>query len=38
MKVRMSIKRRCASCVIVRRKGKLRIICRANPKHKARQG
>lgn len=37
MKVRRSIKRRCESCKIVRRKGRLRIICSANPKHKVRQ-
>lgn len=38
MKVRRSIKRRCENCKIVRRKGRLRIICSSDPRHKARQG
>ncbi|MEK7085290.1 MAG: 50S ribosomal protein L36 [Patescibacteria group bacterium] len=37
MKVRASVKKICASCKMVRRKGRLRIIC-VNPKHKQRQG
>ncbi|MBI4217111.1 MAG: 50S ribosomal protein L36 [Chloroflexi bacterium] len=37
MKVRASIKVRCEQCKIVRRKGRLRVIC-TNPKHKQRQG
>jgi len=37
MKVRRSVKRRCEKCKIVRRKGRLRIIC-SDPRHKARQG
>ncbi|MEK7878731.1 MAG: 50S ribosomal protein L36 [candidate division NC10 bacterium] len=37
MKVRPSIKGRCAKCKIVRRKGVVRIIC-SNPRHKQRQG
>ena len=37
MKVRSSVKRMCASCKIVRRKGVVRVIC-SNPKHKQRQG
>ncbi|MFH0939176.1 MAG: 50S ribosomal protein L36 [Planctomycetota bacterium] len=37
MKVKASIKRRCAKCKIVRRKGCLRIIC-SEPRHKMRQG
>ncbi|MFA6078991.1 MAG: 50S ribosomal protein L36 [Candidatus Omnitrophota bacterium] len=37
MKIRASIKKICAKCKIVRRKGKLLVIC-ANPKHKQRQG
>jgi len=37
MKVRASIKRRCEKCKIVRRNGRLRIICSV-PKHKTRQG
>jgi len=37
MKVRSSVKRMCAKCKIVRRKGVVRVICE-NPKHKQRQG
>ncbi len=37
MKVRSSVKRMCASCKIIRRKGVVRVIC-SNPKHKQRQG
>lgn len=38
MKVRTSVKRICENCKIVRRKGVVRVICSANPKHKQRQG
>ncbi|MCA9407448.1 MAG: 50S ribosomal protein L36 [Candidatus Omnitrophica bacterium] len=38
MKVKSSVKRICANCKIVRRKGVVRVICTANPKHKQRQG
>ena len=37
MKVSPSIRKRCAKCRIVRRKGIVYIICE-NPKHKQRQG
>ncbi|MBM3187813.1 MAG: 50S ribosomal protein L36 [Chloroflexi bacterium] len=37
MKVRPSVKRRCAKCKIIRRRGIVRIICE-NPRHKQRQG
>ncbi|PIU42379.1 MAG: 50S ribosomal protein L36 [Candidatus Omnitrophica bacterium CG07_land_8_20_14_0_80_42_15] len=37
MKVKASVKKICAKCKIVRRRGILRIIC-SNPKHKQRQG
>ncbi len=37
MKVRTSVKKICAKCQIVKRKGVLRVICQ-NPKHKQRQG
>jgi large subunit ribosomal protein L36 len=36
MKVRVSVKRICDKCKIIRRKGVLRVICQ-NPKHKQRQ-
>ncbi len=38
MKVRSSIKRICGNCKIVRRKGKIRVICSSDPKHKQVQG
>lgn len=37
MKVRASVKKMCQKCKMVRRKGKLRVIC-STPKHKQRQG
>jgi large subunit ribosomal protein L36 len=37
MKVRASVKRMCAKCKIIRRRGVVRVIC-TNPKHKQRQG
>jgi large subunit ribosomal protein L36 len=37
MKVRSSVKRICESCKIVRRQGKVYVIC-TNPRHKQRQG
>jgi large subunit ribosomal protein L36 len=38
MKVRSSVKRICSDCKVVRRKGKVRVICKSNPKHKQVQG
>ncbi|MGQ9700237.1 MAG: 50S ribosomal protein L36 [Candidatus Bipolaricaulaceae bacterium] len=37
MKVRSSVKRICEKCQVVRRQGRLWVICRS-PKHKQRQG
>jgi len=37
MKVRPSIKKLCETCRIIKRHGKLMVIC-VNPKHKQRQG
>ncbi|HVZ12559.1 MAG TPA: 50S ribosomal protein L36 [Patescibacteria group bacterium] len=37
MKVQASVKKRCNKCKIVKRRGRLYIICE-NPKHKQRQG
>lgn len=37
MKVRSSVKKICEQCKIVRRHGKVRVICR-DPKHKQVQG
>ncbi len=38
MKVRASVKRICEKCKIVRREGKVRVICQDQPKHKQVQG
>ncbi len=37
MKVRASVKKRCEKCRIIKRKGKVMVICE-NPRHKQRQG
>lgn len=37
MKVRPSVRKICPKCKIVRRKGKVLVICQ-NPKHKQKQG
>jgi ribosomal protein L36, bacterial type len=37
MKVRASVKKMCDKCKIIKRKGRVAIICE-NPKHKQRQG
>jgi large subunit ribosomal protein L36 len=37
MKVRASVKRICENCKLVRRHGRLYVIC-SNPRHKQRQG
>lgn len=34
MKVRAAVKKMCNCCAIVRRKGRLYVICSKNPKHK----
>lgn len=38
MKVKASVKKRTVNCKIVRRKGKLYVINKKNPKYKQRQG
>ncbi|MEK7595126.1 MAG: 50S ribosomal protein L36 [Patescibacteria group bacterium] len=38
MKVRASIKKMCRNCKIVRREGRVFVICSKSPKHKQRQG
>lgn len=38
MKVRASVKKRSADCKIVRRKGKIYVINKKNPRFKQRQG
>ena len=38
MKVRPSVKPMGEHCKVIRRKGRVMVICPANPKHKQRQG
>ncbi|MBF2089267.1 MAG: 50S ribosomal protein L36 [Leptolyngbya sp. DLM2.Bin15] len=37
MKVRASVRRMCEKCRVIRRRGRVMVICE-NPKHKQRQG
>lgn len=37
MKVRASVRKICDNCRMIRRRGKIMVVC-ANPKHKQRQG
>ncbi|KAF9535459.1 ribosomal protein L36-domain-containing protein [Crepidotus variabilis] len=38
MKVRSSVKLMCEGCNLVKRKGRMYVVCSNNPKHKQRQG
>ena len=38
MKVRSAVRRLCNSCRIVRRRGRIYVVCKRNPRHKQRQG
>ncbi|CAL9025811.1 unnamed protein product [Prunus brigantina] len=38
MKVRSSVKKMCEFCKTVKRRGRVYVLCTANPKHKQRQG
>ena len=38
MKVKASVKKRSADCKVIRRKGKIYVINKKNPKFKQRQG
>ncbi|MCL2626478.1 MAG: 50S ribosomal protein L36 [Cystobacterineae bacterium] len=38
MKIRASVKKICDKCKVIRRRGVLRVICSADPRHKQRQG
>lgn len=38
MKVRASVKPRCESCKVIKRKGVVMVICSSKLKHKQRQG
>nr|YP_010890813.1 ribosomal protein L36 [Dicliptera tinctoria]YP_010981309.1 ribosomal protein L36 [Chroesthes longifolia]WJK72161.1 ribosomal protein L36 [Dicliptera tinctoria]WOE90486.1 ribosomal protein L36 [Chroesthes longifolia] len=37
MKIRASVRQICEKCRLIRRRGRIRIIC-SNPRHKQRQG
>jgi large subunit ribosomal protein L36 len=37
MKVKPSVKKMCERCKVIRREGKVMVIC-SNPRHKQRQG
>jgi len=36
MKVRVSVKKMCSDCKVIKRRGVVRVIC-SNPRHKQRQ-
>ncbi|CAA0837050.1 Ribosomal protein L36 [Striga hermonthica] len=38
MKVRSSVKKMCEFCRVVKRRGRVYVLCSASPKHKQRQG
>jgi len=38
MKVKASVKKICPECKVVRRKGRVTVVCKANARHKQRQG
>ncbi|MEG1582262.1 MAG: 50S ribosomal protein L36 [Clostridia bacterium] len=38
MKVQSSVKPRCENCKVIKREGKVRVICSKYPKHKQVQG
>mmetsp|Transcript_21325 Transcript_21325/g.37755 ORF Transcript_21325/g.37755 Transcript_21325/m.37755 type:complete len:114 (+) Transcript_21325:110-451(+) len=38
MKVRSAVRRMCRDCQVVKRRGRVHVVCKSNPKHKQRQG
>ena len=38
MKVRPSVKKMCEKCKVIRRHGRVMVICKTDPRHKQRQG
>ncbi|NXF80850.1 RM36 protein, partial [Sclerurus mexicanus] len=38
LKTKTVLKRRCKDCYIVRRRGRLYVCCKTNPRHKQRKG
>nr|ATV98590.1 50S ribosomal protein L36 [Barringtonia edulis] len=37
MKIRASVRKICEKCRLIRRRGRIRVLC-SNPRHKQRQG
>lgn len=37
LKTKTTLKRRCKDCFIVRRRGRLYVLCKTNPRHKQRK-
>ncbi|NXI66207.1 RM36 protein, partial [Anseranas semipalmata] len=37
LKTKTSLKRRCKDCFVVRRRGRLYVCCKTNPRHKQRK-
>ncbi|NWU58754.1 RM36 protein, partial [Dromas ardeola] len=37
LKTKTSLRRRCKDCYIVRRRGRLYVYCKTNPRHKQRK-
>uniref|UniRef100_A0A8C4SJ29 Ribosomal protein n=1 Tax=Erpetoichthys calabaricus TaxID=27687 RepID=A0A8C4SJ29_ERPCA len=38
MKTKSALKKRCRDCFFVKRRGRLFVFCKSNPRHKQRQG
>ncbi|NXD21825.1 RM36 protein, partial [Spelaeornis formosus] len=38
LKTKTALRRRCKDCYIVRRRGRLYVCCKSNPRHKQRKG
>ncbi|NWI47931.1 RM36 protein, partial [Picathartes gymnocephalus] len=38
LKTKTALRRRCRDCYIVRRRGRLYVFCKSNPRHKQRKG
>ncbi len=38
MKVKASVKKRCEHCKLIKRHGRVWVVCKKNPRHNQRQG
>ncbi|NWW20903.1 RM36 protein, partial [Falcunculus frontatus] len=38
LKTKTALRRRCKDCYFVRRRGRLYVCCKSNPRHKQRKG